>query len=58
MSQNNFNDTPAPQEKKQQPKQLKMNVKGCVVTLNFVQAADGKPMETVKKMILSGLSKV
>lgn len=35
-----------------------MKVEGCVVKLNFAQTADGKPMETVKKMILSGLSKV
>ena len=58
MTQNNFNDTPVPQEKNQQPKQLEMNVKGCIVKLNFMQAADEKTMKTVKKMILSGLSKV
>jgi len=58
MNQNNSNVTPKPQEKGQQQKQLEMNVEGCVVKLNFVQAANSKPMETVKKMILSGLSKV
>jgi len=58
MNQNNITATSAPQEKNQQPKQLKMKVEGCVVKLNFAQTADGKPMETVKKMILSGLSKV
>lgn len=58
MENNNFAVTPEQQEKCQQHKQLKMNVDGCVVKLNFAQAADGKPMETVKKMILSGLSKV
>jgi len=57
MSQNNFNDTPTPQEQNQQYKQLEMNVEGCIVKLNFVQTADGTPMEKVKKMILSGLSK-
>ena len=58
MNQNNITVTPAPQGKKQPYKQLEMNVEGCVVKLNFAQAADGKPIETVKKMILSGLSKV
>jgi len=58
MNQNNFNVTPEPQEKCQQHKQLEINVDGCVVKLNFVQAVDSKPMEAVKKMILSGLSKV
>jgi len=57
MNQNNSNVTPKPQEKGQKQKQLEINVDGCVVKLNFAQATDGKPMETVKKMILSGLSK-
>ena len=57
MSQNNFTVTPELQEKNQQHKQLEMSVEGCVVKLNFAQATDGKPMETVKKMILSGLPK-
>ena len=58
MNQNNFTVASAPQEKNQPHKQLEMNVDGCVVKLNFVQTADSKPMEAVKKMILSGLSKV
>jgi len=58
MNQNNSTITSSPQEKNQPHKHLEMNVEGCVVKLNFAQAADSKPMEAVKKMILSGLSKV